>query len=337
MHLLRDKPLHCLFLAGLLAVASSAAAQSVFEPPARPVDVELGLFLVDITSPDQRENTFKVELDVITRWTDPRHVVDEELNLRGDAALAYLAAGWMPAIQITNGVGEMKFGRVHTQVLPDGTVTSRLRVTSAIRSPLNFRSFPFDTQHLVIGLESFPYARDQVRLVANHDFGGFDPGFEMPEWEILGVQESVRDQLRAQEGRDFSHLDYTIEIRRLRGYYLWKIALPLALITAISWVVFWMSEDNLGRRASVSVTGMLTVVAYQFIIASSLPRFPYLTVLDRVALFVLILIALTMLMNIITGPMTLERRSRVDRICRVVFPVVLVLGFSLLLGPPLLR
>ncbi len=55
--------------------------------------------------------------------------------------------------------------------------------------------------------------------------------------------------------------------------------MPLLLIVAISWAVFWMDyEDmNLADRMSVSFTSVLTVVAFDFVSSDSLPKLSYAT------------------------------------------------------------
>ena len=93
------------------------------------------------------------------------------------------------------------------------------------------------------------------------------------------------------------------------------------MITGISWVVFWMSREGLGRRATISATAMLTVIAYQFVLAGELPRFPYLTIMDSIVLLTLITIGATMVQNIITSTLDEGKRFRVDSVCRYAFPV----------------
>ena len=216
---------------------------------------------------------------------------------------------------------------------PDGTIVNRARLEAVIRAPLDFREFPFDGQNLPIEVESYAFDAGEVQLVVNREFSGFDHHFEMPEWVVKGVDAQIVEHHRPQERRDFSRMEYMVNVERQNGYYLWKVLLPVVLIVAISWVVFWMSSDQLGRRAGISSTGMLTVIAYQFIIAGSLPRFPYLTVLDKIVLLALVLIALTMFENLIGAQMEHESRLRVDRFCRVVFPLVMFSALGILLIP----
>jgi len=317
-----------LLISVLFLVAALLADKAhAVDPPELPTTVDVGLYLVDITRLDEHENTFEVELDVVTRWHDPRRAFDalaegtDSMAFRQERANEVLASGWYPELFIVNTVGQMNVGIMRTTVLADGTVMNRARVEAVMRAPLNFREFPFDTQALPIEVESFAYPSQELQLELEREFTGFHPSFEMPEWTLIGSNESIKDTLRPQEALEYSRLNITLEVERRSGYYLWKILLPMFVITMISWVVFWMSEDALGRRAGVSATGMLTVIAYMFVISDSLPRFPYLTVMDKVALITLLFIALTMLQNILTSRMSPERRLRYDRASRILFPV----------------
>jgi hypothetical protein len=331
-------PVRILIAIWILGFAGPATALDLFEPPAQPMAVEVGLFVLDITRIDELENTFEIELDVITRWSDPRENPAGDGNaksFRGDAAHQFRELRWSPELEIANAIGTPNLGRLHTTMQPDGTIVNRARLEATIRAPLDFREFPFDGQSLPIEVESFAFDTEEVQLVVNREFSGFDHHFEMPEWVVKGVDAQIIEHYRPQERRDFSRMEYTVQVERQSGYYLWKVLLPVVLIVAISWVVFWMSSDQLGRRAGISSTGMLTVIAYQFIIAGSLPRFPYLTVLDKIVLLALVLIALTMLENLIGAQMEHESRLRIDRFCRAIFPLVMFSALGILLIPTL--
>ena len=67
------------------------------------------------------------------------------------------------------------------------------------------------------------------------------------------------EAIEARDSVPFSQLVVRLDIVRKRTFYIWKVFAPLIGIVALSWVVFWMSEDALGRRAGVSATAMLTI------------------------------------------------------------------------------
>jgi hypothetical protein len=303
---------------GLLVVlgASTASAQD-------PSRAEIGLYVVDIPLLDERSSTFEIELDVISSWVDPRRATGKEQRYRNDEASKFLDAGWSANAFLTNAKSGVGLSNLYTAVQPDGRVVNRARVNATLRAPLDFRRFPFDRQSLTIHVESFSHDVDRLELLVDESFSGFAQDFDMPEWQVLGTESRTTQRLRVQEGREYSRIEFTVNVKRKVGYYVWKVILPVLLITAISWVVFWMSTDALGRRAGISATGMLTVIAYQFIIAGSLPRFPYLTVLDKIALLALVLIALTMVENLVTSRMDEADRHEFDRRCRIAFPLAL--------------
>ena len=306
----------------LLAVGSAIAA---------PVPVELGVYVVDVMSLDERNGTFQIELDIISRWHDPERafVGDGPRLLIGDAAIAEMQGSWWPALTAVNKVGNPTDGLIRLTVSPDGTMVVRTRMLMEMRALLDFRQFPFDTQALLVRVESLMRPSTNLSLSSAEEFTGFDEHFDLPEWNVVSLTTEQSQVLRPREGATYDRLDFLLTIERRTGYYVWKIMLPMIIIVMLSWVVFWMSTEMLGRRAGVSSTGMLTIIAYQFVVAGSLPRFPYLTVMDRFTLISLVAIAATMLVNLVGSGMTDERRLRLDRSCRILFPCIYVLAVML--------
>ena len=306
---------------------------------AAPRRVEMGIFVVDITDINERAGTFTAEFDVVARWQDPESGFDataEGHGVRtrmGDRADAFLAEIWSPTIFAVNVVGARGKGNETVTEAADGTITLRSRLRRTVRAPLDFRRFPFDEQVLPVHIESYLYPADELEIVPVEDFSGFDDTFSPPEWRVRGLTTHSEPRARVQDGgRVYHRLSFLVHIERLSGYYLWKIMLPMVIIVMVSWIVFWMSGEMLGRRAGVSSTGMLTVIAYQFVIASTLPRFPYLTVMDYFTLVSLVIIAATMLVNLVVSRLDAERGCTVDRFCRFLFPLGYTLGLAVVLA-----
>ena len=140
-------------------------------------------FVVDITSFNQQENTFVAELDVVTRWQDPRRAFEPGAGepdyrvFRGGEAIAQLDAGWSGELHIANTIGNLSLGVTRTRIDRDGTVTNRIRLRGTLRAQLDFREFPFDSQELPIHIESFAWTDDKLRIVKEEEFSGFDAVF----------------------------------------------------------------------------------------------------------------------------------------------------------------
>jgi hypothetical protein len=223
--------------------------------------------------------------------------------------------------------------RRHITVHADGRVNTRVRINARLRSQFDFRRFPFDQQTLVIHAESFTWNTDVVRLVHSDVQSTVDNIFELPEWQVTGVRETLTDVVRARDGSPYARFTLEIDIQRRTGFYLWKVIIPLLTLVTVSWVVFWMSSESLARRAGVSMTGLLTVVAYQFIVSEWLPRIAYLTVMDKLTLLSFISIAATMVVNFAVHVERWVERGwvrRIDAVSRWAFPLLYVAALLLI-------
>jgi len=117
----------------------------------------------------------------------------------------------------------------------------------------------------------------------------------------------------------------SFEAERLTGYWKLKVMLPLALIVAMSWIVFWIDPTESGTQISVAVTSMLTLIAYRFMVGALLPKISYLTRLDILILGSTLLVFATLVEAVVTtmlckaGRVTIARWM--DRAARLLFPV----------------
>ncbi len=151
---------------------------------------------------------------------------------------------------------------------------------------------------------------------------------------IEDVHTHIESVKEIRDRAHFSEFVMSINVERKSSFYIWKIILPLISLVMISWSVFWMLGDNLGDRMSVSITGILTVVAYQFITADILPRVPYFTFMDGFLTLSFVLMALTVLENIVVNILFLKGKGvaakRTDNTSRIAFPAVYFAGLFVL-------
>jgi hypothetical protein len=113
-------------------------------------------------------------------------------------------------------------------------------------------------------------------------------------------------------------------------YYIFKVILPLVLIVMMSWAVFRIDPVTSNSQISIAVTSMLTLIAYRFAVDSQLPRLPYMTRLDGFFLTSTLLVFLCLIEVLVTTILDnnkqAERAKKIDRYCRVIFPVVFAIA-----------
>ena len=165
---------------------------------------------------------------------------------------------------------------------------------------------------------------------------GFKSEFEIPEWRTEGVRTRLAVVKEIRDRAPFSEFIMEIEVTRRSGFYIWKLLVPLVLIVGISWVVFWMVGESLGARMGVSFTGVLVIIAYQFLTNNDLPKIAQITFMDSVIAFSFLLMVLTIVESVFTSSMSSQGKpglaASIDKTCRVAFPLVYAVGLAATVG-----
>ncbi len=321
--------------AGCDAVAYRVDGETVNVDPPNPdgpTVADLRLFIIDVTGVDEISGTFTVEgyLDLV--WCDPRLASGPEaagarrqVFLAGDAAVK-LEQIWWPDLLFANAPAGRDAGKQILEIAADGTVEYRERFSATLEARYDLRRFPFDHQTLPLVIESFAWSSEALLFHEQGDKIGLGEEFEVPAWHTASVRTRIESKQEIRDRAPFSRWVLEIDVDRQAAYYVWKILIPLVLLVAASWTVFWMDDGSLGERMGVSLTGILTVVAYQFIIDADLPQISYLTFMDAVLFASFAMMVLTIIENVLVRApnagdrQTRERRKRFDRTCRWLFP-----------------
>lgn len=112
--------------------------------------------------------------------------------------------------------------------------------------------------------------------------------------------------------------------------------IPLALIAALSWSVFWMERSSLGDRINVSFVGLLTAVAFQIVVGDLLPHMSYITLLNGFVNLSLFIMAATVVVNLVVAGYDKKQQphigDRIDFRCRWLFPTIYVVILLIFTG-----
>ena len=100
---------------------------------------------------------------------------------------------------------------------------------------------------------------------------------------------------------------------------------PLVLLVSLTWCVFWMDEESVSNRVNISFIGILTVVAYTFIVGDHVPQIAYATLLDAFLSISFLVMSLSLVINIVVDKHNRAGRKelgdRIDRVSRWAFPL----------------
>jgi hypothetical protein len=298
--------------------------------------VDLGLFIEAITDIDPVSNTFRIEGFIDLVWCDPREGFNpEELAWHEkifleDNAREKLNSMWNPDITFPNESGPHETENLEVIVFEDGTIEYEERFSVTLEAHFDLTHFPFDKQVLEVEIESLAWSEQYLKFHEEADMIGLSSDFELAEWHSTSIATEIREGREIRDRHPFSEFVMLIHVERLSGFYLWRLFMPMLIIVALSWSVFWMKDDDLSNRLLVSFTGILTVVAYNFTVSDSLPHISYMTFMDAVITFSFFLMALTIVENIVVFIFHSNDREDIahtlEVASRIVFPLFYTMG-----------
>jgi len=330
----------------LALLAGAALADEPFEagmpnPPARPTRVECAILIIDVVDIDDVNESFQAEIALLASWHDPRLAFDPVAEgtdvklFQGTFQFAEVFKGWWPQLVILNEVGRSDPKAITLRVFPDGSVRYREQRDAILETPMDLRDFPFDTQRLRTSLIAFGNTADEVVLEVDERFAGSTDDYVRREqdvnvagWDLRHLDMAVDEaSIASLDGQQrFSRMVTTITLNRRSWQLVWAMLFPLLILVSVVWSIFWVEIDALPDRLNISFIGVLTIVAYQFVVLEDLPRMSYLTFTDTVLLISFIMMAATVPQSLLIHSLVRKGKQRlartIDRTCRWAFPVI---------------
>ncbi len=326
-------------VAALLFVLTPAMAQAagievdtgLLSPPMvdnKPVNVKIGLFLTNLIDVDEVKERFEISGYLSKTWKDPRLAFSPA---GGATERSYnLDSIWSPRVLMINAAARREKITVNVKGDPDGTIHYLELFQAELTTSLFLEAFPFDTQSLEVFVAPFLDERNTTTLEYDNKLSGVgtEPFVELAQWKILGVQGAGERHAIGATGKEISELEIDLVVRRRYRYYIWKVFLPLLAMVAIAYSAFWIKTSDYYTQISITLTAVLTEIAFLFAISSSLPKVPYLTFIDA---FFLMSFAFSCacIVELVAVHQILERSrsdnaARVRTIARILYPVIYV-------------
>lgn len=284
--------------------------------------VGIGMYVINVSRINHIEQVFTIDFALRMNWQDHR--------LKGKAGLYALSEVWHPNVVILNQHGINKLLDDIVIVDSAGNVRYGQRFWGDLAFKFVVRDFPFDTHTLPIKIASVVYGPGEIEFVED-EYGVSRAGeLSLAGWTVgEKIDFHTRGYYIAGRINELSVVDFEFKAKRHTGFYVWRVVVPLLLIIFMSWTVFFIDPRELESQITISVTSILTVIAFQFTLIGILPKVSYLTRLDKFVQGATILIFLALIESVTTSALTIGGKHslarRFDNWSRIVFPITLIL------------
>ncbi len=309
-------------------VSSSSCAPPNYRTDVRPessgppTEVTLGMRLMDLTEINDVNQTISVDVAVKMQWTDSRLAALDGCNLPKDAV-------WFPEMTMKNSGRIFERWPQTVSIEKGGKATYLQRISGTFSSYHNLADFPFDDQSTSLRFLPLHWSDKKLTLRNDDVFTGMMLPLNISDWSIDKVEAAVRTERFEAVQQDRAVYLLTISAKRDIGYYVWKILLPIALIVAMSWCVFWIDPKQFGTQIGLSATSFLTMVAFIFATSNMLPKLGYVTTLDIYIAGATGFVFVAMVQSLSTGFLSAQGHpgvaKKLDQFSRIAFPVLFVL------------
>ena len=218
----------------------------------------------------------------------------------------------------------------------DEVVFDRIVSEVAIfNAALFFNDFPFDQHEVYFSLISnnwdfyFLTPHEKTQIMADY----FLDEVEVPEWKMIDIDYFVNNEYETYEnGRSYNNFVYSLTIQRDYLHYVYKLILPIFIIMAICWSVFWIRGSQIETRLTVTVVSFLTLIAYNFVIVDDIPKIGTFTIFDKIILLAYIYAAVGTFFSIYSYSVCHNQNlefSKLDYFARYLGPASYLVVFSI--------
>ncbi|XP_077564799.1 glycine receptor subunit alpha-2-like [Haemaphysalis longicornis] len=154
-----------------------------------------------------------------------------------------------------------------------------MRLNLRLSCYMNLTLYPFDTQKCHIIIRPYAYTVNEIDLVWKQ---GIPVTLEYPlklsDFQLVDYYNRLYN--KELPTGNFTVLQTTFALQRLRGYHLIYVYLPSSLIVCASWICLWLKVEIPQARVALGAVTLLTLVSLASSARASIPRVAYIKAID---------------------------------------------------------
>ena len=322
--------------------------QTVFAKEKQPIQLQYGIFIKKIV-PDFKSNTFYTEFFWWVRFKND--TLKTKIPNSNVINLQYVNACHFEDNRFQDEIEE------GPRLLKDGSIYYEGYHQGDFFFNPDYSYYPFDEQNMDIEVEHALLTSDQICFIT--DSTSYISSGQASNYRGLSADlfrnvgrgyRFIKTDLKCSDGiyntnfgdPDFkpnsvySRITTSIFINRSIAPYISKLMIPIAIILLLVYFVFFIPAEKIDIAAGLTVTSLLSAIAFQLSVAGDLPNIGYIIYIDKVFYTCYLLIALSMAESLWTfylddsgEPNKIKMAVYIDYIARFLFPAIFLASLFL--------
>ncbi|PFX20131.1 Gamma-aminobutyric acid receptor subunit beta-3 [Stylophora pistillata] len=275
-----------------------------------PLDMEVDLYVESFANIAEANMEYTLFGYFRHYWTDKRlaNKSREIIHLKGST----IEHAWLPDTYISNSRQSnlrQKDSEAESSLFlyPNGAIFYSKGVKIVASCAMDLKDFPMDTQKCGLSLGSYGHSSADVEYKWKRD----NIVVEKKNIAQFDMTEASTDRnVMSYVSGNYTQLLVSFHFERRIGYYVNQVYIPDTLIVTISWIVFWLGQDDMGGRVGLGITTLLTIMFLLGSVNMSLPRVSYAKAIDWYLIVSFVFVFLVLFECIIVYVFCQRKRSR---------------------------
>ena len=255
-----------LFLLAFIVCQSVMAADTQLPPDT----VSVGIYITSVHDIDFREKQYSINLWLWLKYKNPDFDFSKYLEV--PMAKSFEKSYYM------------------VDTIEDGRIYMLMKLQCVMKDAWKIQNFPFDHQRLQFTIENSQY--DSDKLVFTEDTAGqhyskwttsgwtIVPDSFMVSVGLKKYETAFGDPTFVEPHSEFSNFKVQILLERESWGLFFKLFIGMYISFLLSYVCFFIHNQNIESRFSLSVGSLFAVIGNKYIVDSSLPESNSFTLVD---------------------------------------------------------
>ncbi|XP_052721054.1 glycine receptor subunit alpha-2-like isoform X2 [Crassostrea angulata] len=249
-----------------------------------PTNISVQMLIKNIHSLDELHMDFSVDIIFRQRWTDKRLKFNHSTVRVLELDQKMIERIWVPDSFFPQEkraeIHDVTVPNRLLHIYRNGTVFYSMRIEMTLSCAMALQNYPLDRQVCPVSIESYSYTRENIDFYWERHNPVLIPSISLPQFTMPDTVKTSACSTEYGEVGDFACLLVELQFDRNTGYYIAQIFIPSILIVILSWVSFWVDIDAIPARVSLGVLTVLTMTTQSSGARSALPRVSYIKAID---------------------------------------------------------